>query len=194
MKIMAFDLATVTGVAIGDSHSIPLCHTERLGQVGAPHGARLSEALYMTSRLIKQHQPDAIAIEAPVIAGVKGGQDRALLAIGLRSAVVMMAHMRGVRCVEYSVASIRKHFIGVGRLKRTEAKRRTMQRCKLLGWHVANDNEADAAAVWEFARLKLTNTFTPPPAGLFEVENGRAAVHRSGADDSRRSAAEKRSS
>ena len=187
MKIMAFDLATVTGVAIGDSRALPLCHTERLGQVGAPHGARLSEALYMTSRLIKQHAPDVVAIEAPVIAGVKGGQERALLAIGLRSAVVMMAHMRGVRCVEYSVQSVRKHFIGVGRLKRAEAKRRTLERCQLLGWHVANDNEADAAAVWEFARLKLTRTFTPPPAGLFEVGNG-TAQHRGRAADTRRAA------
>ena len=65
--------------------------------------------------------------------------------------------------------SIRKHFIGRGDLKRDAAKARTMERCQRLGWQIANDNEADACAVWDFARAKLVGRSTI--GGLFDGGN-----------------------
>ena len=168
MKIIAFDMGTATGVAIGDSGGAPLCHTERLGKPGEPHGARFAQALRMTSRLIKQHQPELVALEMPIVTGVKGSQNRAFLSMGLRGCIMGMCHARGIRFTEYPVQSIRKHFIGQGNMKRREAKRATLNRCKLLGWHAATEDEADAAAVWDDARMHFTRTFTPPPTGLFE--------------------------
>jgi len=168
MKILALDLATATGVAIGDAHGAPLCHTERLGQAGQPHGARFSEALHMTRRLIEQHKPDLVVIESPIVTGVKGGEQRAQLAMGLRACVLAVCHMRGVKTSEYAVQSIRKHFIGDPRAKRDRAKRLTIERCQRRGWHVSNDNEADACAVWDYARAKI-GVATPTPNGLFDT-------------------------
>ena len=168
MKLMALDLATNTGVAIGDVSGSPLCHSESLGKAAGSQGARFSEALYMTRRLIEQHKPDAIAIEAAVITGVVGGQARLESALGIRGVVMCVAHVKRVAVYEHAVVSIRKHFIGSGKVKRAEAKAATIARCRQLGWHVANDNEADAAALWDFTRAKLRLGATPSAGGLFD--------------------------
>lgn len=168
MILIALDLSTRTGIAIGETSGGPLCHTEVLGKPGESHGHRFSQALHMTKRLIEQHGPDVIAIEAPIVTGAKGGQERAQLALGLRACVMGICHIRGVRFVEYPVQTIRKHFIGQGNLKRTEAKAAVMKRCRQLGWHVDSTDEADAAAVWDLARAKLRYSATLPP-GLFDA-------------------------
>lgn len=168
MILLAMDLATRTGLAIGDTSGGPLCHTETLGKPGEGHGHRFSQCLHMTRRLIEQHKPAVIAIEAPIVTGAKGGAERAQLAMGLRACVMGICHIRGVRFLEYPVQTIRKHFIGQGNLKRDEAKRAVMNRCRQLGWHVDNDNESDAAAVFDLARAKLRYSATLPP-GLFDA-------------------------
>jgi len=165
MILLAFDLATDTGIAVGDSRGAPSCETERLGEAGDHHGARFAQALRMTRRLITRWQPVVVAIEAPLAAGqsTHGG----LMAKGLRGCILGVAHIHGLRVVEYDVATIRKHFIGHGRLPRAEAKRAVLTRCKQLGWRVRNDNEADACAVWDYARMIAAGRTTPPPGGLF---------------------------
>lgn len=168
MRIVALDLATTTGVAIGAAHDGPLCHTERLGKAGEHHGARFSEVMFLTKRLIAQHKPDLVAIEAPVVTGAKGDANRALLAMGLRGCVMGVCTFKGVSCQDFNVLSIRAHFLGNGRIKRAEAKAMTIERCRTLGWHVANDNEADAAALWDYARAKLAGVTTPTPFGFFD--------------------------
>jgi len=177
MKIMAFDLATNTGIAIGDARDRPYCHSERLGQSGHLHGARFFQAFSMTARLIKQHSPDLIVIEQPIASGVTGAASRVQLAMGLRASVMAVAYGRGIKCEEYPVQSIRKHFIGNAKMKRTEAKAATIERCKLLGWHVANDNEADAAAVWDYTRAKHLQISTPPNRSLFEHADSTISKH-----------------
>lgn len=168
MKIIGLDLATATGVAIGDAHAKPLCHTERLGQQGKHHGQRFLQAQMMVARLIKQHQPDLIALESAIVSGVKGAETRAQMAFGLRACIMSVAFKSNIPVVEYPVQTIRKHFVGRGNLKRAEAKAATIARCTMLGWHVTNDNEADAAAVWEYARTVNKRVSTLPPNSLFE--------------------------
>lgn len=168
MKLVAFDLASTTGVAIGDTGDRPYCHTERMGTPGAPHGQRFTQMLRMTKRLIQQHAPDAVAIEMPIAGGVKGGQERVQLAMGYRAQVAVACHIAGIPFHEFTVQSIRKHFIGQGRLSGKQAKAEVMRRCKALGWHTENDNESDAAAVWEYARGQLTGV-TTLPKGLFDA-------------------------
>jgi Holliday junction resolvasome RuvABC endonuclease subunit len=168
MKILALDLATNTGVAIGNAHEKPLCSSERLGEAGDLHGARFLQAQYMLSRLIKKHHPDLIAIEAAIAGGVQGGQERVQLAMGLRACVMSVAHMHKTKVEEYAVQTVRKHFIGNAKLRRDAAKTATINRCQQVGWRVANDNEADAAAVWDYARTKRLKISTPPPESLFD--------------------------
>jgi Holliday junction resolvasome RuvABC endonuclease subunit len=171
MKILAFDLGTNTGVAIGDASERPLAHTERLGEAGQSHGARFAQALHMTRRLIEQHSPDLIAFEAPIAAGPKGAASRVQLSMGIRACIMAMAHLRSIETMEVPVQSIRKHFIGAGDLKREAAKQETIRRCRALGWHVVSDDQADACAVWDYARNSRTKISSPPPNGLFDARD-----------------------
>ena len=151
MNIIALDLASKCGVAIGRPGNTPICFTEVLGETGMHHGARFAQAIRMMNRLIKQYEPGLIVLEAPI--GVHGGgsKRRPEVLMGLRGNVMGIAHMHHVPFEQHEVATIRKHFIGHGRLKRAEAKAATIKRCKQLGWKVNNDDEADAAALWDLA-------------------------------------------
>jgi Holliday junction resolvasome RuvABC endonuclease subunit len=165
MKLLAFDLATNTGVAFGPAGSVPTCQTVRLGEAGDHHSARFSQALHLTHTLIADLRPDLIVVEQPIAAGAKGGADRILMAAGLRACVMGVARLRSVRIREYAVATVRKHFIGDAKLKRTEAKSAVIAECLRRGWSVQNDNEADAAALWDLACAKAG--FQVAPGGLF---------------------------
>lgn len=150
MKVLALDLASKTGVAVGDPNTIPLCFTENLGEVGEHHGARFAQAFRMMKRLIVAHQPALIVLEAPFKTKHSKMQIEYML-MGLRGCVMGAAHMFHIPFEQHDVSTIRKHFIGHGRLKRADAKRATIARCGQLGWKVANDDEADAAALWDYA-------------------------------------------
>lgn len=176
MKLVALDLATTTGVAIGEAHDRPFCHTERLGPPGASHGQRFTQMIRVTKRLIVQHHPDVIVIEQPIASGVKGGQERVQLAMGYRAAVAAMCFLNEVRFAEFTVQSIRKHFIGNGRMSGKQAKAAVMARCKQLGWHAENDNESDAGALWSFARSKLAPRYQlKDMGGLFDGHSADTA-------------------
>jgi len=165
-KILAFDLATNTGVAYGDVRHGPVAHTEKLGEAGPAHGPRFSQLFELTMHLIRTKRPDLIAIESPLAAGVPGGANRAKLAMGLRASVLIAAHWENIRVEEYAVQTIRKYFIG--KFERGKAKRLTIDRCLALGWRVENDNEADACAVWALAREKNGLGSVPNSEGLFD--------------------------
>ena len=151
MNIIALDLATKCGVAIGCPGAKPIFLTEVLGKPGDHHGARFAQALRMMNRLIKEYQPTFIALEAPI--GVHGGgsKKRPEVLMGLRGCVMGVAHMHHIPFDQYEVRTIRKHFLGNGALKRAEAKAAAIKTCQMLGWNPKNDDEADAGALWDYA-------------------------------------------
>jgi Holliday junction resolvasome RuvABC endonuclease subunit len=168
MNILAFDLASTTGVAFGRPGATPRFWTEVLGKAGQDQAIRFSQALHMTQRLINELQPDLLAIEAPLAAGGGGAQSRAELAMGIRGCVMGIAHHKRVPVVQYAVPTIRKHFIDHGRLERSEAKRATIARCRQLGCDVANDNEADAVALFYLTCAKQGAPSCARMGGLFD--------------------------
>lgn len=166
--LIAFDLATNTGIALGDVSGKPIGLSENLGDMGVHHGARFSQALRMATNLIVEHKPRWIAIEEPIAGGVKGDENRLKVLMGLRACIYGVAHMRKVPVYEYAVPTVRKHFIGQGNLTSAKAKDAVQRRCERLGWRAANHNEADAMAVWDYARSRLARVASPTPNGLFD--------------------------
>jgi Holliday junction resolvasome RuvABC endonuclease subunit len=166
-RVLAFDLATKCGVAFGDVTGSPRFLTEVLGNASEGHPARFSQTLHLTQILIKRHKPTVIALEKALAAGPVGGQERVQIAMGMRACVMGVARMRNVRVSEYPIATVRKHFIGHGGLPGKEAKAAVMARCRALGWDVEDDNQGDACAVWDYARMKLFKIATPPTGDLF---------------------------
>jgi hypothetical protein len=156
MKVIAFDIATVTGVAFGLAGGTPKAWAVDLGK-GQSEDARFSKALRMTAHYCTSLQPDLVAVEAAI-----GGKDANAYLIGLVACVRGEATRHGVRCVSYHSGSIRKHFIGKAMTTRDfpgmsaakaklAIKGKVLWRCNLLGWNVTGLDAADAAATWDFA-------------------------------------------
>lgn len=154
MKVLALDIATVTGCAVGVAGDKPVAWSVDLGK--APDERRFSNVLRLTSDLLAEHAPDLLAVEAPV-----GGPKTSHYLVGLLACVRGCAWNRSVPVEMCAIASVRKHFLGKALstkdfpgLKPAAAKRaikeQVMNRCALLGWNVPDADAADAAAVWDF--------------------------------------------
>ncbi len=173
MKIVALDIATNTGVAVGSSGGDPVCWSEDLGK-GLSEDARFSKALSLTHNLIVKHTPDLVAVEAAV-----GGPNTSHFLVGLLACVRGCAFNRGVPVEVYHSGSIRKHFLGKvftardfpgvskGAAK-AAIKAKVVQRCELLGWTVPDHDAADAAALWDYAMAMSRTMQSKPVGGLFK--------------------------
>lgn len=155
MKGLAFDLASVSGVAFGHVGQKPRAWSVALGKVS--HEERFSRCIRIAGRYIDQFQPDFVAVEAPV-----GGKDANALLIGMVACVKGEACRRKVRVVEYYPASVRKHFLGKALTARDfpgkshaaakgAIKAAVIARCHILGWAVEDGDAADAAALLDYA-------------------------------------------
>jgi len=169
--IVALDIATVTGVAVGSPGRPPKAWSVDLGK-GRSEDARFSQVLVLTHGLIERHRPSLIAIEAAV-----GGPKASAYLIGLVACVRGCAANRGVPVQTFPINSIRKHFTGRAlalrdfpHLKPLAAKRAikqvVMDRCRMLGWDVPDADAADAAALWDFA-CATQGAQSIPAGGLF---------------------------
>lgn len=154
MKVLAFDVATTTGVAWGTAGGTPQFATFDLGQK-LPHVERFAKVMEVVHDMIETHAPDVAVFEEKV-----GGKHMALPG-QLLACAMGAAHTMGVRTETMAVATIRKAFIGKhltperdfpGMSKeqgRSEIKRIVMNGCKMRGWDVSNFDEADAGALFE---------------------------------------------
>lgn len=163
-RILALDIATVTGAASdkprGAFSAIDRPYTfhfrtpvDAFGDYGRAFGT--FERWLMDT--IIAHEPDVVAFEAPLIVGGRHGTTAPTnvatvrLLLGLCSIAELVAHRAQLECFETHIQSVRKHFTGSGRAQ----KRDVLERCRVLGWHVGTNDEADAAAIWDYARHTL---------------------------------------
>jgi len=149
--ILALDLATTTGIAVGDSGERPDCSHVRLGLRGSPHGHRFMMARKMILRLLDLHSPDIVALEQPLASDGGGHRERAEVLFGLRGIVCEVCYGNRTDLLEASVSTIRSHFLGRSRGKRSELKDAVMMQCRIMGYDVKTHDEADAAALWDWA-------------------------------------------
>lgn len=170
MKILALDVASVTGICVGSSGAIPKAWSVDLGK-GRSEDARLSQALSMTHGLIVKHNPDLIVIEAAI-----GGKNASAFLIGLTCCVRGCAFNRGVKAVQVYPATVRKHFVGKAKtsrdfptLKANAAKKAIKQevaeRARLMGWSIPDLDAADAAATWDWAQATYSKRYQSAPIG-----------------------------
>lgn len=165
-RILALDIATQTGIAFAENNDTPEFSTVRLGGPGKhTHATLCAAAMRMTNRLIKQYEPDLLAIEA---AYFNPKHPRAgILLYSLRGAIIGTAKINGLHAEEFTPNEIRQHFISTGSLGRVEAKQTVYDVCKMLGWDPKNNDEADAGAVLERARATEKISKMMPQGGLF---------------------------
>ena len=170
MRILALDIATQTGIAVGDSTGAPRAWSIYLGP--APNGHRFSNALRMAQGLIEGHSPDLVVAEAAI-----GGKNASAYLIGLVACVEGVCWNRGVKFHHAYPATVRKHFVGKAlttrdfpHLKPAAAKKaikaEVIKRCELVGWDVDGDPDAaDAAATWDWACAEFAPKYQAAPSG-----------------------------
>lgn len=182
MKVLAFDIATQTGLAVGNSSADPVCWSVNLGE--APEGRRMTNAekerldnrrfsnvLKLAHGLIAKHNPDLVIIEASI-----GGKNKSDYLIGLVACVRGCAANRGVKVEIVYPATVRKHFLGKALTSRDfpgmkparakiAIKERVATQCRALGWVVPDLDAADAAACWDWACATMVPNYQSKPAG-----------------------------
>jgi hypothetical protein len=176
MKLLALDIATTIGIAVGEVGGSPKAWSETIGKKSDDDDLLFSRALSLTSRLISQHEPDLIAYE-----GAVGGDRTSHYLVGIIANVRGCARNRGIETISCNIGAIRKHFIGrhitsadyphlpKSRRKaqaRKDAKLEVQKRCKLLGYGDLAEDPADACAVWDYAAATRGRQ-AMPGGGLF---------------------------
>jgi hypothetical protein len=156
MLVLALDIATRTGFALGRVGERPTFGSIRFGKSSSDDNVIFGAALDWCSRLLEpQPRPDILVLEALLPPAAMGGRTTSAVRdrlAGLHGVVRAVASLRGIARIEdYAVGSVRQHFIGNRKAKREVAKRETMRRCLQLGWNSLDDNAADALATWSYA-------------------------------------------
>lgn len=158
-RVLALDIATNTGFAVGDIGGKPRLGSIRFGGPQASLAEAGAAAVTWITEFIEVDRPDLLLIEAPLSPSFARGNTnvntiRKLMV--LAGIMEVIPHMLGVtRIREGRVQSIRKHFIGNGSLKSADAKRAVIKMCRHRGLDPRNDNEADAAALWYYGTETL---------------------------------------
>lgn len=147
--VLALDLATKFGWAFGSGGEHPRSGSVAL-PIYRPRDARFAAYSDWLADAITTFQPSRIVYEAPLPApGVPNAtnQETARILLGMAAITDLIAWRRDVPCFDVNLSSVRAHFCNSGRAKKPEV----IRTCHLRGWSPADDNEADALAIWDYA-------------------------------------------
>jgi hypothetical protein len=172
-KILALDAATQTGVCSGCPGETPVFETVAFGDSGDNHLEVGAQALKWIAHRLTDDRPDQLWIEEPLsFEGSEGRTTRTTLVRlnGLYMIFGSAARLKGVPVHPVLVSSARKPFLGHGRLKTIEAKKRARAMCRLLGWQPKNDDEADAGCIWWFACVANSPNLAQPISKLMHKQ------------------------
>lgn len=155
LKLLTFDVATHTGWCFGPSDGTPEFGSIRFNKPGDPPVIAWAAAIPWITERVRGWEPDMVILEAPLPPSHVGGKtnvNTARMLMGMSAIFETIPHMLGVpRIREVHVQTVRKFFIGNGRMPSKEAKLATIARCLELGHDVGSDNnKADAVAIWYY--------------------------------------------
>jgi len=158
--ILALDLARVTGWACGRPGDVPSSGSVIFAKEGASMAAVLSGCRAWLREFL-DHKPTIrfVVFEAPLLPSFRKGKTTigtTRQQMGLAAIVEEMLYSKsGYDVREARVADIRTHFLGSNKHKREQAKRLTIAACRARGWTPADDNAADALALWDYQATLL---------------------------------------
>lgn len=172
--IAAYDIATRSGWCVGEIGSTPEFGTADFsGKQGI--GEALSRCRFFLTDQITRYRPSLLCFEAPYVPVPRGpvivragtaaprGKGpppmnplvlRKLL--GLVGLVEEIAFERGIKCRECTTQEFTKFWTGKGAWGGRDAKKDAVMRvCRARGFDVADDNQADALALWHYAEATV---------------------------------------
>lgn len=156
MRVLALDLATCTGFALGSlADGVIEYGSHRLPKTGEDVGLFLIHHRDTLDRLIARTKPDELIFESPALFGAKKTTLATLRKLyGLAGVTEMVAMEAGITCFEENIETITTHFLGKGPgvPRRGDARKEaTVKRCRERGWPTRDDNQADALALLDLA-------------------------------------------
>lgn len=168
-RILALDIASHTGIAIGVAGEIPLLMTmkfTREGEAASMDGvvAASARAQLWIGQITQVHKFDRAAIEAPVPERSLQGNTNAwatFLKVGLITNAASALRHLGIPVRYRNIGAVRKFFIGKGNAEGKQAKRAARAVCRLLDWDAKNDDEGDAAALWAYECSQIAPHLAP---------------------------------
>lgn len=158
--ILALDLGRTTGFAIGvpgsaPPHSGSMRLADRDDRIAVAFGALIK----FLDDHFRRERPQMVVVEAPLTLGafLKMGNSEANVQFHFGAHAILhgMCDLWSIKLVPCNNATVRKHFIGKGRLGSREAtKSAVVSRCqllKLIPRDCDDDDRADAVANWDWA-------------------------------------------
>ena len=175
--IMALDLASTSGWAVGLPGGTPLSGSVRFASAGASHEAIFAKATQWMYGAIAQHAPALVVWEAPLATSFRKGQSNintTTLLYGLPAVIGAVAYLRGIYDIrKASTRDVRMHFIGQNPRGHI-GKKLGMRQCRAMGWNPIDDNESDALATWHYMCALIEPKLAIAPTPLF----GRGMISR----------------
>lgn len=172
LLIAAFDIATSTGGADGRSGDKPRAWTWNLDKAGKGRPQRLAYLRDYCDRYFTETRPDCVFYERGLglAAAFEIGMSddtMALLrgAIGVLEASAAKAKIPHIQPV--GVQEARRYLLGPGRIPKGEGKALVRERCRVMGWPVANDDEADATCIWAYGCGQMSPAMAAMTTPLF---------------------------
>lgn len=164
--ILAMDLGIRLGLASGAAGSKPIVRTILLKQTSEHRSVAFSNLIAFLNVTLRRERPALIVKEEllPLQAFKHLGNAEATvrLSTGLHAIVEGMAQRYAIRCESVADSTVRKHFIGQGRMGSREAtKAAVIARARLLKYvpkDCADADKADACAVWDWACATLARS------------------------------------
>ncbi len=149
--ILTLDLSTHIGWAAWPSGHSVAYGTYDLPQTGPDIGRMLRAYDDWWRHMAAVHKPTHLCFEAPFVGGPRMNNVTIYKLINLAGHTEYAAQASGVRYFQVAIPKWRKHFFGKGGGKRDEMKALAMRECTRRGWRPADDNQADALGMLDYA-------------------------------------------
>lgn len=149
MKVLALDIATVSGWAIGDGIAAPRSGVFGLPGTGDNIGRYLLHWAEWFEAKLEAEKPTEVVFEAPILPKMTNLATTRKLQ-GLAGVTEMICEAREIPVFEAMASNVRRLFLGRSWPKkggRDGLKIAVMAGCRQRGWNPLDDNEADALAI-----------------------------------------------
>ena len=142
-RIAALDIATLTGVCVGEPEEVPQLSHNSFPSTGPDIGRFLDAGEVWIRSFLQAIQPALVVFEAPVLP-----QTTQIATVrklhGLAGVIEMVCYREGVEVAEAHLQSVKKALTGKGNAKKPEM----VAACRAYGFSPAVEDEADAFGVW----------------------------------------------
>lgn len=142
-KILALDLATQIGFAVGAPDEEPIYGTKLLPSASAALGRFGDVYDQWILDQLDFHKPGLVVFEAPFISGT-GNANTSRKLMGLCWQTEIACYRRDTMCLEHNNSSVKKFFTGNGRAEKADM----IAAARRQGWNPKTSDEADALGLW----------------------------------------------